>query len=1564
MNRTRLTGGRPGRRALASLSLAAGAALCAGPAYGQRIKGLDTSSAANGSAPSQALWNTAYAQGFEFAWVRSSRGGTSDATRLDDLQFYDNITRATTAGMLVGSYHFARPDAIATHTATDDANHYLERAGMYMKPGYLLPVFDLEDGDVEHSTTSLANWGIEFINRIQAVAGVVPIVYSNANYATNEVAATIAWHNVDANPATPHTDQRTHHWLARPGSNGLTGEPPPASGFPNPYGVWDPGFAGRFSGSTPISREPAVKPWAFWQQQLDHTPAGLFKIDTDYANGNMEFVKDFLVPALWTNAVSGDWGTISNWNSDNPGHVAGNLATGPAPRLPNNGLLDWVKLQNAGDGTVTISSGTRSVRKFYTQQQLDINAGSLVVNYVPGSGGKWDLPSEFNAVVNLASGANYTAHTTQVDGGGGQFNLNGGSVNLSEIQLASHATTPGTIVLNGNPAFTPLGLQGTAVIRSTGSLAQPGSISLSAGSQTLNVNDGTAAVDLNVRVGVGGAGRLHKSGLGTLQLSNPNTYAGGTTINAGVLQIAADDRLGAVPVGGIDSDNITLNGGTLRTGAQVNSVSLTNAGSGYTSFPTATVNGAGASAMPASVNVLAGISSIAVTSGGSGYVDQVPVAPPTANTAGTFVDIVGGGGTGAQAYATVVGGVVQSITITNPGTGYTSMPSIFISSTLPTGSSFAGTGAAANVSGVALQGMALNDGGFDYTNPTISLSGGGGTGATATATPTSNITLPVNRGIDLSFSGGTLFQTAGTTLTVNGTITAAGNGALTKDGPGTLTLNGSGSNYTGATVVNQGTLNATTPTSIGNNMGVLMVNNTNTGPGTNVVVNLSTTGPTTKGALAGTIATPSGGTNTATINNGGQMFTVNQLAFGTFPGVIAGTGGFTLGSISNATLTLSGANTYSGGTIINGGTLTAQGASALGATTNALQVNNPNTGPATSVVLNLSSTAPTTVGSLSGTIANASSGTNTATINLGSGQLFTVNQTTAGTFAGTIAGSGSFALGAGSTAALTLSGNNTYTGNTTVNGGILQFTSNGNLGSTSNTIILNGGTLRTLAGLTQTRNVNLAGPGGTIEVPLPGTFSGVISGTGNLTKGNVATLTLTNGNTYTGTTTISGGTLQVGNGGTTGSLASPSIANNAALSFNRSNDLTYGGNISGTGTLSKLDAGKLTLTGTNTYTGLTTVTAGTLQGNTASLPGNITNNAAVVFDQSTLGAYAGNMSGTGSLTKIGSDTLILSGANTYSGGTTVSAGTLQGTTSSLQGNITNNANVAFVQPTSGTYAGTITGTGSVVKGSGGTVAFTSNANSYTGGTQVHAGVLEVTRLHPNNSVTIIGGKLKVQDSAPTLPAHPAGDDAFVSRPSSLTIAHDGVVLGSRQYFGTLDLGNNDMIIDYGGTSPAAEIEDMIRSGYNVTGDWQGSGITSGVAAIDGNYVLAVADNASLPAPYGTANGGPLFAGVDVDLTSVLVKFTHRADINLDGVMTPDDSAIFGGNYEDGGPARWATGDMNYDGVFTPDDAALFGGAYDESLVSLPEPGTLGAVALSSLLLTARRRRASTLLPVS
>ena len=106
---------------------------------------------------------------------------------------------------------------------------------------------------------------------------------------------------------------------------------------------------------------------------------------------------------------------------------------------------------------------------------------------------------------------------------------------------------------------------------------------------------------------------------------------------------------------------------------------------------------------------------------------------------------------------------------------------------------------------------------------------------------------------------------------------------------------------------------------------------------------------------------------------------------------------------------------------------------------------------------------------------------------------------------------------------------------------------------------------------------------------------GIDGGTGgSLVKTGTGTLTLSGVNTYTGGTTIDGGTLQLGSGGTSGSIVGD-VADRGVLAFNRSDAVTFGGVISGTGAVNQLGPGTTTLTGLNTYTGGTTISAGTLR---------------------------------------------------------------------------------------------------------------------------------------------------------------------------------------------------------------------------------------------------------------------------------------------------------------------------------------------------------------------------------
>jgi autotransporter-associated beta strand protein len=273
---------------------------------------------------------------------------------------------------------------------------------------------------------------------------------------------------------------------------------------------------------------------------------------------------------------------------------------------------------------------------------------------------------------------------------------------------------------------------------------------------------------------------------------------------------------------------------------------------------------------------------------------------------------------------------------------------------------------------------------------------------------------------------------------------------------------------------------------------------------------------------------------------------------------------------------------------------------------------------------------------------------------------------------------------------------------------------------------LGGGTLN-MAAASQAQNVWNVGTDTTATV------SSEITGSNGITKTGNGTLILTGTKTYTGGTTVSGGTLQLGDGTINGSVAGDAV-NNATVAFNNGSAQTFGGEISGTGSLTKIGAGALTLSGSNSYSGGTTVSAGSLIGTTSSLRGAITNNAAVTFDQTTDGTYMGNMIGSGSLTKSGAGTVTLSGTNSYSGGTTVSAGSLIGTTSSLQGAITNNAAVTFDQTTDGTYAGNMSGSGSLTKSGAGTVTL-SGTNSYSGGTTVSAGRLIGTTSSLQGAIT-------------------------------------------------------------------------------------------------------------------------------------------------------------------------------------------------------------------------------------
>ncbi|WP_246041567.1 autotransporter domain-containing protein [Peteryoungia ipomoeae] len=639
-----------------------------------------------------------------------------------------------------------------------------------------------------------------------------------------------------------------------------------------------------------------------------------------------------------------------------------------------------------------------------------------------------------------------------------------------------------------------------------------------------------------------------------------------------------------------------------------------------------------------------------------------------------------------------------------------------------------------------------------------------------------------SRAVTLS-GNGELDVTASTELGLTGVVT--GTGSLTKSGAGTLTLSGNNT-YTGGTVL------------LG---GVVAVSSDS---------NLGTGGLTFNGGRLDTTASFNS-SRTVTLSGNGELDVTASTNLG-LTGVVSGTGSLTKSGAG--TLTLSGNNTYTGGTVLLGGVVEVSSDSNLGASSGGLTFNG-------------------------GTLATRASFNSGRAVTLsGNAELDVAGSTNLG-LTGVLSGSGSLTKSGAGT--LTLSGTNTYTGGTVLLGGVIVVSSDSSLGTGG--LTFSGGTLVTTAGFSSGRAVTL---GANEQFDVAGStnlgLTGVLSGTGSLTKSGTGTLTLSGNNTYTGGTVLLGGVVEVssdgnlGTGGLTfsgGTLATTAsfssgravtLSTNGVLDVAASTELGLTGSVTGPGNLVKRGAGTLSLdNGTNAY-GNTLVEAGTLIGNATSISGSIGNAATVVFDQAIDVSFAGDIVSlsavSGAMVKRGAGNLALTGHSFLdwsieSGALTTAAGRFEGNSF-----IDANGTLIFDQGSSAVYGGVFTGSGDIAKSGAGTLFYNGDSRAFSGTTTVATGMLIV------------------------------GTD----------VAHGGAVLG-----GTFDVGNGAILGGHG--TLGSGIGSTVTIG---TGGTAAPGNSIGTLTVNGNYVqsagsvylaeIAPGGTSDLIDVIGTAtlNGGTVF----------------------------------------------------------------------------------------------------------
>jgi autotransporter-associated beta strand protein len=1165
--------------------------------------------------------------------------------------------------------------------------------------------------------------------------------------------------------------------------------------------------------------------------------------------------------SVWNINGGGAWATANNWN--------------PAV-VPN----DSTHYRATAELLTAVTSGTATVTLGTDQYVGNLTFNNTAASYVVASGG----------------GTLHVGGASTIENSGGNQSINApvsldANTTIDVVRAVDTLSINGAISGVGGITAGGLGGVGTVLLTNNNSYGGPtiiahgtlqvgtGGANGTLGTNTSVTNTGGVLVmdtSSSQTLTVTGAGNLTQSGSGALVLSGANT-TGAVTINAGTLQLGASGTLTAAgTLTTAPGALLDINGGTVTAGGL--------AGTG------GTIDNVNA---PTAVSTL--------TFGSNGLPNTF--AGTIQNTTGTVALVK-------------TGTALETITSTNTYSGGTSITNGAIKVTNTTGPDL-GTGSVTITSAAGLQLGA----GVTITNNIVDNASANEFEDVPDAGAVGTLTGTISTSTGGNIRAGTS-QTTSTLVLLNGAASAGGEVIFTRGNivlAGTETFTSTSTSAANVLVIGRSSTTSSLNMTVQDNAVLTSASGIDvdglTGSLDDVNVTLTATG-------------------SSTITCGGALNINNGQATSNSNVTINLTGHSTV-STSNIlmTNTVDGNNTFVN---LTGGTLVATASDPAGSQF-LPWFSNPN--------LAIPANLHVQVGS------NGTTGTSGVTINNGgfSISIAQVLEDGGGGSADTLTLTG--------TGTTVLANSNNYAGNTTLNAGTLKIANGGGSATSSGNVILNGGVFASASAAV------VAALQGAATWPDPAAGSGIV--TGNVIAGS-------------GPHTIAPG--DVGAIGTM-SLGALTTSNQTTLNF----DLGGGSGLITTGDILTLGSGTVSIgSGTMiTVGGIATIgneyriingTIGAINANNFVLPAPVGGVGFQLIDNGAgdpnaidlLAVAAGPASLTWNNAGGNNQWDVATTANWNSGSSNAnySDGSLVTFNDSNPSNTTANYNVSLnttVSPASvtvnnsnGNYVisgtGRIAGTTALSKSGSGNLTL-DTVNTYTGGTSVSAGtlVVGVNGALPSGAVSVTGGAVQLAAST-----------------GGATVTSLSVTGG-----GKFDVNNNHLVINYGAPAndPVSSVRAMLITGFN-NGAWNGPGIDSSAAAATAGYALGYADAADPGNPAGLASG------------TVEVEYTLIGDADLNRTVNGIDFGILAANFNKTVTA-WDQGDFDYNGIVNGIDFTALASNFNKAtsgasagataadfaaleqfaaanglLADVPEPATMGVMALGAVGLLARRRRRS------